>query len=262
MLKKYLSINTQLDSSNYDEDKEEYTIQLAPEIHSSESARSIILALERAIIPNLAYTFPYYECMMYFKLDYDLDYRQYVIDTNRAFHNGTELAQYLTTLVTPIATFTFNKDTQCLIITNNSEEILHVVGSPKYYSIPINKNNAITRLGFVYPVYPLLPSSTAEAYIPVRLQRTLCYYIAISDESTTDSYRSADPNSSSSSIIAKIPAQEFGRLSIATFTPAARINIPTTVFSQLKLSVLDDNCQPIDTGAQPIILEFSYFEDR
>lgn len=243
----FLHLNTQIDRRTADLDTTDVTAFFTKTILTS---RNIKLQVTNIELPNLAYTFPYHSCMLWYVLDpAGADtLKSVTIRTDRNYNNATDLVTDLNALVVADGlVFSYDDDTCRLTLTNNNADTIKLVSSYRYSETAYaSSNDCMDKLGFDQTMIGVNIASggTLEAETCLKLLRSNCYYLtcnqigSFTQQSTCVGFNK--PN-----ILCQITSCNFGFLSQMTFTNEMIIDCPENNLDKLELKLLDDMLYPI-----------------
>jgi hypothetical protein len=258
----FIHLNTQIDRRTADLDTTDITAYFTKAILTSGKIRMQITNIE---LPNLAYTFPYHSCVLWYVIDPAgaNTLKSATIRTDRNYNNATDLITDLNALVVgDNLVFSYDANTCRITLTNNNASTIKLVSSYRYSENTSCYNDVMDRLGFDQDLRTttIAHDGTLEANSCVKLLRSNCYYLTCGQIGSF-AQQSTCVGMNKPNILARITGNNFGFLSQLTFTNEMIIDTPENNIDKLELKLLDDMLYPvsINNGSITMTIKVSIF---
>jgi len=242
----FLHVNTLIDRRSVDTDTTDVTVYLSKPFVTNGKVKLQMTNIE---LPNLAYTFPYHSCVLWYILDpLGANTLQSVtIRTDRNYNNANDLVTDLNTAVNAnLLVFSYDNNTCRLTLTNNNPATIKLVSSYRYSENTNCYNDCMDRLGFDQDLRTtnLMMGDTLEANSCLKLLRSNCYYITC-DQVGSYLQQSTPVGLNKPNILARVTANNFGYLSQLSFVNQMVIDTPENMLDKLQFKILDSELYPI-----------------
>lgn len=252
----FLHLNTNIDRRTSDLDTTDITAYFTKSIITSGKIKLQVTNIE---LPNLAYTFPYHSCVLWYVIDPAgvNTLKSATIRIDRNYNNASDLIVDLNTLVVADGlVFSYDANTCRITLTNNNAATIKLVSSYRYGETAYSTyNDCMDRLGFDQSMIGvnILAGATLEANSCVKLLRSNCYYLTCGQVGSF-TQQSTCVGMNKPQILARITANNFGFLSQLTFVNEMVIDTPENNIDKLELKILDDMLYPISINNGSITL--------
>jgi hypothetical protein len=175
-------VNSFIDRTSFDFNTSQWTSYLSTPIRCKPN-QVLKMSIESISIPNTVYPFDSTNNLLWFEWQNQNNLRYIQLPTNRIFVDGADLASSINTLFqsagySPV-TCSYNAQSQCLRITNNSGNHFRIVSSYRFNNdskYGMVYSQAVDRIGFTNFQNPIV-NTTYEARSIPRLLRTTCFYL-------------------------------------------------------------------------------------
>lgn len=233
-------------------------VQLLP----NERDRKIKAKVFNLMIPNNLYNFPVKSSRLWFENLTTDDVSGIQINTDRVYATPAEVVSELNTQATSAGidiTFSYTDNTKKLTITNNhSTHDYRLISSFRYAlsETVLTFQDMNDRLGFSQNLVGSVISSgggtlIGEGYI--NMNRTVCYYLALDEQSNYFQQSLVPSNPNTRRIVAQVATGSYGTLSTFSYVSSEWYNLPINHrISSLRFMLLDDEFEPVDLKNFPI----------